>query len=132
VRSGSAVGDPTGKWKQLPKSFPKVSKKFPIWFHDVSRVFPYVSMAVKRIEGIDWGQLIEMASRFLPFSPSFPDCRPTCRARFAARVVVEWKMFVALILRLNEAMTAINQNFPCVSRMFPGQRKRLMMTHSYN
>jgi len=29
-------------------------------------------MAGKRIEGIGWGQLIEMASRFLLFSPSFP------------------------------------------------------------
>ena len=50
-----------------------VAQKFPICFHDVSRVFPYVSIAEKRIEGIGWGQLIEMASRFLLFSPSFPD-----------------------------------------------------------
>jgi len=108
----------------LPKSF----HMFPRCFH----MFPYVSMAEKRIEGIGWGQLGEMPSRFPPFSPSFPDRRPSLPAHFAARVVVEWKMFVGLILRLDVAMTAINQNFQCVSRMFPWQRKRLMMTYSYN
>jgi hypothetical protein len=53
-----------------------VAQKFPICFHDVSRVSPYVSMAEKRIEGIGRGQLFKMASRFLLFSPSFPDYRP--------------------------------------------------------
>ena len=58
-----------------PELMETVSQKFPICFRDVSRVFPYVSMAEKRIEGIGCGQLIEVASRFLPFSPSFPACR---------------------------------------------------------
>ena len=33
-------------------------------------------MAEKRIQGIGWGRLFKMASRFLLFSPSFPDFRP--------------------------------------------------------
>ena len=39
---------------------------FPWCFH----MFPRVSMVEKRIKGIGWGQLSEMASRFLLLSPA--------------------------------------------------------------
>jgi hypothetical protein len=45
-------------------------------------MFPRVSLAEKRIEGIGRVQLSEMASRFLLLSPSFPDCRPDFPSAF--------------------------------------------------
>jgi len=105
-----------------------VAQKFPICFHDVSSVFPYVSIAEKRIEGIGWGQLIEMASRFLLFSPSFPDFPSAFRGPRRRRVEnVCGAHFVA-----QPGYDGSKKNSHDVSRMYPWQRKRLMMTHSYN
>jgi hypothetical protein len=69
-------------------------------------------MAEKRIEDIGRGQQSEMASRFLLLSLPFPDHRPKFPIETVSRPVVEWKMFVVPILRLNWAMTVVNQKFP--------------------
>jgi hypothetical protein len=124
-------------------------------------MFPRVSMAEKRIEGIGGGQLSVMASRFLlspaaklgwikftgigpprlsfskvvrPYTSTLAACPPSpdlpsafrgprrrrvenvCGAHFEA----QWGY---------DGSQKISHD---VSMMFPWQRKRLMMTHSYN
>ena len=65
--------------------------------------------AERRIEGIGRVQLSEMASRFPLLSPPFPHRRSNFSIERISQPVVEWKMFVVLILRLNRAMMAVNQ-----------------------
>ncbi len=81
--------------------------------------------ADKGIKGI--GRVRWQAAFLASTQSSVPSPQSCVTAR-----VVERKMFVVLILRLNRAMTAENKNSHNVSRMFPWQRKRLMMTHSYD
>ena len=105
-----------------------VVQKFPICFHDVSRVFPYVSMAEKRIEGIGWGQLIEMASRFPLFSPSFPDFPSAFRGPRRRRV----ENVCGAHFEAQWGYGGNQPKFPMCFRNVSMAEKRLMMPHSCN
>ena len=74
-------------------------------------MFPYVSMAQKRIEGIGWGQLIERASRFLRLSPSFPGLPAKLLKRVSRAASSSGKCLWCSFWGLR-AMTAVNKKFP--------------------